>query len=220
MEKAKERGYEYIAITDHSVSLRVGRGLSGEDLLAQIRKIRKMNSHLEGFRILAGSEVDIRKDGTLDYPDEILKELDIVVISLHSGFRQDKKTITARVIKAMQNPFVRVFAHPTGRLLGEREPYSIDLDKILEVAREKNIWLEINAQPQRLDLNDVWVMEAKKRGVRLVIDTDAHNKDGLDLMSFGVITARRGWLEAKDVINTLPLKELLKLLKKDLISGE
>ncbi len=220
VEKAKERGYEYIAITDHSVSLRVGRGLSGEDLLAQVRKIRKMNSRLEGFRILAGSEVDIRKDGTLDYPDEILKELDIVVISLHSGFRQDKKTITARVIKAMQNPFVRVFAHPTGRLLGEREPYSIDLDKILEVAREKNIWLEINAQPERLDLNDIWVMEAKKRGVRLVINTDAHNKDGLDLMSFGVITARRGWLEAKDVINTLPLKELLKLLKKDLISGE
>jgi len=213
IEKARGKGYGYIGITDHSVSLRVGRGLSHEALLAQIRRIKEINSHLQGFRVLAGSEVDIRKDGTLDYPDEILRELDIVIAALHSGFKQDKRTITARMLKAMQNPFVRVLAHPTGRLLGEREPYPIDLDKILEVARERDIWLEINAQPQRLDLSDIWIMEAKKRGVKLVINTDAHNKDGLDLMSFGVITARRGWLQVGDVINTLSLEDLLTRLR-------
>jgi len=213
IEKSRERGYEYIAITDHSASLKVARGLSNENLLAHIRRIREINSHLRNFRILTGSEVDIKKDGTLDYPDEILKELDVVVAALHTGFKQDEKAITMRVIKAMQNPFVRIFAHPTGRLLGEREAYPIDLDKILNVAKERNIWLEINAQPERLDLTDTWIMEAKKRGIKLVINTDAHNKNGLDLMSFGVITARRGWLEAKDVINTLPLKDLLKTFK-------
>ncbi|GAI98894.1 unnamed protein product, partial [marine sediment metagenome] len=165
------------------------------------------------FQLLAGSEVDIKKDGSLDYPDDILKQLDIVVAALHTGFKQDEKTITDRVVKALQNPFVRIFAHPTGRLLGEREPYAIDLDKVLEVAKDKGIWLEINAQPQRLDLTDVWVMEAKKRGVKLAINTDAHNLQGLDLMTFGVVTARRGWLESSDVINTVPLEDLLKNLR-------
>ena len=214
IEKAKERGYEYIAITDHSASLKVARGLSNEDLLAQIERIRKINSHLRNFKVLASSEVDIRKDGTLDYPDEILRKLDLVVAALHTGFKQDKRTITMRVIKALQNPFVRILAHPTGRLLGEREAYSIDLDKVLDVAKERGIWLEINAQPERLDLSDTWIMEAKKRGIKLVINTDAHNTDGLDLMSFGVITARRGWLETKDVINTLSLEDLLKTLEQ------
>jgi DNA polymerase (family 10) len=212
-KKAKEKGYRYIAITDHSSSLRIGGGLSGETLLAQIKEIRKINSHLSDFQLLAGSEVDIKKDGSLDYPDDILKQLDIVVAALHTGFKQDKKTITDRVVKALQNPFVRIFAHPTGRLLGEREPYAIDLDKVLEVAKDKGIWLEINAQPQRLDLTDVWVMEAKRRGVKLVINTDAHNLQGLDLMTFGVVTARRGWLGSSDVINTLPLEDLLKTLR-------
>jgi len=213
IEKAKEKGYKYIAICDHSSSLRIGGGLSGETLLAQISEIRNINSHLTDFQLLAGSEVDIKKDGSLDYPDKILKQLDIVVAALHTGFKQDKKTITDRVVKALQNPFVRIFAHPTGRLLGEREPYAIDLDKVLEVAKDKGIWLEINAQPQRLDLTDVWVMEAKKRGVKLAINTDAHNVQGLDLMTFGVVTARRGWLESSDVINTLPLEDLLKTLR-------
>jgi len=214
IKKAKEKGYEYIAICDHSSSLRIGGGLSEKMLLAQIREIRNINSHLTDFQLLAGSEVDIKKDGSLDYPDQILKQLDIVVAALHTGFKQDKKTITDRVVKALQNPFVRIFAHPTGRLLGEREPYAIDLDKVLEVAKNKGIWLEINAQPQRLDLTDVWVMEAKKRGVKLAINTDAHNLQGLDLMTFGVVTARRGWLESSDVINTLPLEDLLKTLRQ------
>ncbi len=214
MEKAKKKGYEYIAISDHSISLRIGGGLSDQRLLAQIKEIRDINSHLTDFRVLAGSEVDIKKDGSLDYADEILKHLDIVVAAVHTGFKQDKKTITDRVVKALQNPFVRIFAHPTGRLLGEREPYAIDLDKVFEVAKDRGIWLEINAQPQRLDLTDVWVMEAKKRGVKLVINTDAHNLRGLDLMPFGVITARRGWLESSDVINTLPLEDLLKTIRQ------
>ena len=214
MERAREKGYQYLAITEHSVSLRVGGGLSQENLLAQIEEIRRMNSHLEDFRVLTGSEVDIKKDGTLDYPDEVLKELDIVIAALHAGFKQDRETITTRVIKAMQNPFLRILAHPTGRLLGERDPYAIDLDKVLEVAREKDIWLEINAQPERLDLTDIWIREAKRRGVKMVIATDAHSIGGLDLISFGVITGRRGWLESADVINTLSLKNLLKILPR------
>jgi len=214
VEKAQEKGYQYLAITEHSVSLKVGGGLSEEDLLAQIKEIRQMNSHFEDFRVLTGSEVDIKKDGTLDYSDEVLRELDIVIAALHTGFKQDRETITTRVIKAMQNPNFRIFAHPTGRLLGERDPYAIDLDKVLEVAKEKDIWLEINAQPQRLDLTDIWIREAKERGVKMVISTDAHNIGGLDLISFGVITARRGWLESADVINTLCLKDLLKVLCK------
>ncbi len=209
VEKAKSKGYEYIAISDHSFSLRVGRGLSIETLLAQREEIKKINSYLADFRVLAGSEVDIKKDGSLDYPDEILGKLDIVVAAIHTGFKQDKKTITSRVVKAMENPFVRIFAHPTGRLLGEREAYSIDLDKVLEVAKDRGVWLEINAQPQRLDLTDIWVMEAKKRGVKLAINTDAHNKGGLDFMSLGVATARRGWCEAPDVVNTLSLEKFL-----------
>lgn len=209
VEKAKSKGYEYIAITDHSFSLRVGRGLSIETLLAQIEEIKKINSHLADFRVLAGSEVDIKKDGSLDYPDEVLGKLDIVIAAIHTGFKQDKETITTRVVKAMENPFVQIFAHPTGRLLGEREAYSIDLDKVLEVAKDRGIWLEINAQPQRLDLTDTWIMEAKKRGVKLAIGTDAHHKESLDFMSLGVATARRGWCQAPDVVNTLSLEEFL-----------
>ena len=212
VEKARGKGYQYLAITEHSVSLRVAGGSSEENLLAQTEEIRRMNSHLEDFRVLAGSEVDIKKDGTLDYSNEVLKELDIVIAAVHTGFKQNRETITARVIKAMQNPFVRIFAHPTGRLLGERDPYAINLDKVLEVAKEKDIWLEINAQPERLDLTDIWIREAKKRGVKMVICTDAHNIGGLDLISFGVISARRGWLESDDVVNTLSLRDVLKVL--------
>ena len=213
VEKARKKGYEYIAITDHSSSLRIGRGLSEETLLAQIEEIKEINSQMRGFRVLAGSEVDIKKDGSLDFPDEILAKLDVVIAALHTGFKQDRETITNRVIKALQNPFVKIFAHPTGRLLGEREPYAIDLDKVLEVAKNRNIRLEINAQPQRLDLTDIWIIEARKRGVKMVISTDAHNKEGLDFISLGVITARRGWLETSDVINTLSTEELIRNLE-------
>jgi len=212
IERAKQKKYEYIAITDHSSSLKIAGGLSEDSLLQQINRVREINSHLRGFKVFAGSEVDIRKDGSLDYPDEILKKLDIVIAAIHTNLKQDKKTMTDRVIKALCNPFVHIFAHPTGRLLKEREAYSIDLDKVLQVAQEKNIWIEINAQPQRLDLTDLWIKEAKRRNVKLVINTDAHNLAGLNFISFGVITARRGWLEKRDVVNALPLNDFLTLL--------
>ena len=207
--RAKQKGYEYIAITDHSTSLKIAGGLSEDRLLQQINHEEGINSRLKGFKVFAGSEVDIRKDGSLDYPDEVLKKLDIVIAAVHTSLKQDKKTMTDRVIKALCNPFVRIFAHPTGRLLGEREAYSIDLDKVLQVAQEKNIWIEINAQPQRLDLADLWIKEAKKRSIKLVINTDAHHLSNLDFMPFGVITARRGWLEKEDVVNALSLSEFL-----------
>jgi len=203
VRKALLKGYEYLAITDHSPSLKVAGGLSSEQLLGQVRRVRELNSRMGGIRILTGTEVDVRTDGTLDFPDEVLAHLDVVVAALHTGFKQDMRTLTFRAIRAMRNPFVRILAHPSGRLLGEREPYAIDMNRILEVAREEGVWLEINAQPQRLDLTDVWAMEARRRGVKTVVNTDAHSKDSLDFMTLGVITARRGWLEKDDVVNTL-----------------
>lgn len=213
VEEAKRMGYEYLGICDHSVSLRVAGGLSVEEKLKQLAQIEKLNERLKNFRIITGAEVDIKADGTLDYPDEILKRLDMVVIAIHTGFKQDEKTMTARVLKAMENPWVKVLAHPTGRMIGERNPYSIDLDKVLEMAKERGIWLEVNAQPVRLDLSDVWIMETKKRGIKIVINTDAHRIEELGLIKYGVLTARRGWAEAEDVVNTLPLDKLLKELK-------
>ncbi|HHF98902.1 MAG TPA: DNA polymerase/3'-5' exonuclease PolX [Candidatus Aerophobetes bacterium] len=214
VEKAKEKGYEYIAITDHTYSLRVAGGLAPEDILAQVERIKKVNSRLSGIRILSGAEVNIQLDGSLDLPDEVLSKLDVVIAAVHTGFRQDKDVMTKRVIKAISHPLVHILAHPSGRLLGERESYAIDLDRVLDVAARKGVWIEINSQPERLDLTDYWAMEAKKRGVKIVINTDAHSRDSLDFIKLGVITARRGWLEKQDVINTLSLKELLKELKK------
>jgi len=213
VQKAREKKYQYIAITDHSFSLKIAGGLSEQDVLSQAEKIKKINSSLNNFRIFSGTEVNIRADGTIDFSDEVLEKLDIVIAAVHTGFKQDKHKMTSRVVKALQNPYVKIFAHPTGRLLGERKAYAIDLNKVMQVAKDRGIWLEINSQPQRLDLNDIWVREAKRRKIPIVITTDAHSKEGLDLIKLGVITARRGWLEKEDVINTIPLGELLTLLK-------
>lgn len=214
VEKARNKGYQYIAITDHSSSLKVAGGLSIQSVLSQIKRIKELNSRLNDFMILSGAEVNIKKDGSLDFPDEILSKLDVVIAAIHTGFKQDEKTLTRRVIKALRHPMVNILAHPSGRLLGERESYAIDLNEVLNVAAEEGVWVEINSQPERLDLTDYWAMEAKKKGVKMVINTDAHSKDSLDFIKLGVITARRGWLEKEDVINTLPLDKLLKLLKK------
>lgn len=214
VEKAKSRGYHYIAITDHSSSLKVAGGLSVETLLSQVKRIKKINSQLQGIRVLSGAEVNIKQDGTLDFPDQILSQIDVVIAAVHTGFKQDEETITRRIIKAIRHPLVDILAHPSGRLLGEREACAVDLDKVLNVARDEGVWLEINSQPERLDLTDQWAMEAKKRGVKMVINTDAHSADSLAFIKLGVITARRGWLEKEDVINTLSLDELLKRLKK------
>jgi len=212
-EAAKKRGYKYIAITDHSQSLKFAGGLIEERLKEQIELIQKLNQELKDFTILSGIEVDIKSDGSLDFSDEILSKLDVVIAAIHSGFKQESKIITKRIIKAMQNKLVNTIAHPTGRLIGYREAYQVDIDKIMDVAAKTGIILEINAYPERLDLNDIYCRMAKNRGVQLAIETDAHSIDGLEFMNLGVDVARRGWLEEKDIVNTLPLDKLLKRLK-------
>jgi len=213
-EAAKARGYEYIAITDHSKGLGIARGLTAERLVEQKREIHKINKRLKGFHLLAGIEVDIKSDGKMDLPDHVLGGLDIVVASIHSGFRQEKDKITKRLVAAMKNPYVSVIAHPTGRLIGERDPYDVDMKEVLKVARETGTALEINAYPLRLDINDTYAKMAKEMGVSLAIDTDTHVKDQFDYMTYGVSIARRGWLEKKDVLNTRGYNPLMKLLKQ------
>lgn len=215
-EAAKKRGYKYIAITDHSQSLKFAGGLTEERLREQAEEIQKLNRKLDDFTILTGIEVDIKSNGNLDFSDEILSKLDVVVAAIHSGFKQESKIITERLVGAMQNRFVSIIAHPTGRLIGYRESYQVDINKIMTLAVETGTILEINAYPERLDLNDVHCRMAKDRGVQLAIETDAHSIDGLEFMNLGVDVARRGWLEEKDVINTLPLDKLLKRLKSKL----
>jgi len=211
-EMAKKRGYEYLAITDHSKGLGIAGGLQIDDLLEQVKQIRALNKKLKGIKLLAGVEIDIRSDCTLDYPDEVLSKLDIVVASIHSGFRQSKEKITHRIVSAMKNPYVHIIAHPTGRLIGERDAYELDMDEILSTARQTGTVLEINAYPQRLDLNDVYVKRAKEMGIPLVISTDAHIEYQLDFIAYGIGMARRGWLDKSFVLNTLPYKSLLKHL--------
>jgi DNA polymerase (family 10) len=214
IEEARKRGYEYMAITDHSKGLGIARGLSAERLLEEKKQIEALNKKLKGFRLLAGVEVDIRSDGQMDFPDEILKQLDIVVASIHSGFRQSREQITKRMKSAMRNPYVSVIAHPTGRLIGERDPYDIDVDEVLKTAKETNTAVEINSYPLRLDLNDVHSKMAKERGVKIVISTDTHVVSQFSYMAYGVSIARRGWIEKKDVLNTMNYNELMKALKK------
>lgn len=212
--EARKRGYEYIAITDHSKGLGIARGLSEEKLLEERKAIAGLNKKLKGFKVLSGVEVDIRGDGRMDFDDAILKQMDVVVASIHSGFRQSRQQITKRLVSAMHNPYVSVIAHPTGRLIGEREPYDVDMPEVLKVARETGTVIEINAYPFRLDLNDVYARMAKEMGIRLVISTDTHITNQFDYMEYGVATARRGWLEKKDVINTVDYRSLMKALKK------
>jgi DNA polymerase (family 10) len=212
-EAAKKRGYKYIAITDHSQSLKFAGGLIEERLREQVEEIQKLNQELKDFTILSGIEVDIKSNGSLDFSDEILSKLDVVIAAIHSGFKQESKIITERIIKAMQNRFVNIIAHPTGRLIGYRESYQVDINEMMEVAAKTGTILEINSYPERLDLNDIYCRMAKEKGVQLAIETDAHSIEGLTFMDLGVAVARRGWLEEKEVINTLPLDKLLKRLK-------
>ncbi len=214
VEAAKRRGYSYLAITDHSQSLKVAGGLSIADLKKKKQEIGRINRKLKDFRVLYGTEVDIDSDGRLDYKDEVLKEFDVVVAAIHTGFKQSKSQLTRRLIRACKNNYVHIIAHPTGRLWGSRDAYDIDMDEVLKAARDTNTYLEINAFPQRLDLNDLNCRRAKEIGARLVIDTDAHTFEQLVTMRLGVSVARRGWLTKKDVLNTLSFEELLKALKK------
>ena len=212
--KAKEMGYAYIAITDHSKAVRVAGGLDEKGLARHLQEIEKVGRQISGMRIFKGVEVDILADGSLDLKDDILKECDVVLASVHSRFNMEEGEMTRRIIKAIQNPYVSILAHPTGRLILEREAYKVNLKEVFQAAIDRGVVMEINAYPDRLDLRDVDARMAKEMGAKLVISTDAHSIVQLELMKFGVFTARRGWVEAKEVINTLPLPALLKILRK------
>jgi DNA polymerase (family 10) len=213
-EAARARGYEYFALTDHSRRVAMTHGLDPARLARQIHEIDRLNEKFKGFTILRGIEVDILKDGSLDLPDSSLSKLDIVVAAVHSYFDLPRKVQTDRVIRALENAHVSILAHPTGRLIGEREPYDIDMDRVISAARAAGCYLEINAEPDRLDLNDLHAHAAKLAGVKLAVSTDAHSIDALQCMRFGIDQARRAWLTPNDVLNTRPLAELRKLLKR------
>jgi DNA polymerase (family 10) len=192
----------------------MAHGLDPARLSSQIREIDRLNESLEGITILKGIEVDILKDGRLDLPDTILSRLDVVVASVHSHFDLPREQQTDRVVRALQNPYVSILGHPTGRLIGEREPYEIDMDRVISAAKEQGCCLEINAEPDRLDLNDFHAHAAKTSGVKLAISTDAHSVNALRYMRFGIDQARRAWCTAGDVLDTRPLAELRKVLKR------
>jgi len=210
---AKALGYEYICITDHSKSSAIANGLSPKRLAQQIQQIRKVNEKLKGITIFAGSEVDILADGTLDFDDKLLAELDFVIASIHSGLASPREKVTTRTLKAMDNPYVTCIGHPTGRLIGQREAMDLDMAAVIEHAAQTHTALEVNANPQRLDLKDVHCRMAIEAGVRLAIGTDAHNTASLGLMGFGVATAGRGWATKANVLNTLSLAKVKSWLR-------
>jgi len=213
-EAAKARGYAYIALTDHSRRVAMAHGLDPALLTRQAREIDRLNERLDGLTILKGIEVDILKDGRLDLPDTSLAKLDVVVAAVHSYFDLPREVQTDRVIRAMSNRHVTLIAHPTGRLIGEREPYEIDMERVIAAAHDLGCHLEVNSQPDRLDLNDNHIHAAKQAGVKLAISTDAHSVDAYECIRFGIDQARRGWLTADDVLNTRPLAELRKILRR------
>jgi DNA polymerase (family 10) len=211
---AKDLGYAYLAVTDHSQSLKIARGLDEARLRKKKKEIDIANRGLKGLRILFGTEVDIGPDGAIDYSDDILKQFDIVVAAVHTAFRQDRTKMTARMVSACRNKYVHIIAHPTGRLWGERDAYEIDMEEVLKAAADTNTAMEINSFPQRLDLNDQYARMAKERGVRIAINTDSHAIGHLGNMKLGLSVARRGWLEPQDVLNTYPLEKLLRTIRK------
>ena len=212
---AKARGLQYVAITDHSVGRGIANGLSPERLRRHVAQIRETERRIGGIKVLAGTEMDIRADGSLDYSDQILQELDWVIGSVHSSMGQDSQTMTARIIKAMRNPHVSVIGHLTTRRIGERQPIDADFEALFRSAAETGTALEINASPERLDLKDAHVYRARELGVPLVISTDAHTSEALDNASYGVAVARRGWCEAENILNTMPAADFLAYLKLD-----
>lgn len=211
--RARELGYEYIAITDHSKSETQAGGLSERAALEHIRAIDKANSDIDSITILKGMEVDILKDGRLDYPDGLLEKLDVVIAAVHSHFHLTMEDQTRRILAALENPHVRFLAHPTGRLILQREPYEVDMAAVMESARVNGVALELNAFPDRLDIKDEHCRMAREMGIRVVISSDAHSARQLDAMRYGVSTARRGWLEKKDILNTLPTADFLRALR-------
>ncbi len=213
-EGVRGKGYQYMAVTDHSKSATVAGGMKDEQVLQMIAEVRALNKKMKGFHVLAGCEVDIRGDGTLDFSDEILRQLDLVLVSVHSRFKMSREEMTARIVRAVQHPLVHLLGHPTGRLIGERGAYEVDMEAVLTAARAAGTAVEINASPSRLDLNDLHARRAKELGIPIAINTDAHTIGQLDTMRFGVSVARRGWLTSKDVVNTWPEKQLVSWLEK------
>jgi DNA polymerase (family 10) len=216
---AKKRGYQYLAVTDHSASFGFGNDVQPDELLRQVERIQKLNAGSKGFKLLAGSEVNILPDGSLDYQDEVLAALDWVIASVHSSFRMGEKKMTERILAAMENPYVDAIGHLTGRLILRRDPYPLDIERIVEQAAATGTMLEINGNPDRRDLTDTHARLAAEAGVMIVIDSDAHGTETLPLIRFGVATARRGWLTADQVANTRTLRELRKLQKRVAVRG-
>jgi DNA polymerase (family 10) len=214
VDAARRRGYEYIAITDHTKAVRVAGGLTRGAFHRQFKAIERLQKKCSGITILKGAEVDILDNGDLDLDDATLAELDVVIAAVHSMFNLSRSAMTKRIIRALRHPHVQILAHPTGRLIGKREPYQLDFDQILKAAADHGVALEINAQPERLDVDDVQARAAHEAGVPLVISTDAHRIEELSYMCYGVDQARRGWCEARHVLNTRPLAELRKALRR------
>lgn len=211
--KAMELGYEYIAITDHAERLKFVGGLTPKELDKQAETIKEISGKYPEITVLSGSEVNIDNEGKIDYEESVLEKLDIVSASIHSGFKQSKEQLTKRAVKAIENPYVKIFSHPTGIILNKRDPYQIDMDRVFKAALSTGTALELNAYPNRLDLNEVYLKKAKESGIKIAINTDAHHLDHMDFMFYGIATAQRGWLEENDVINTWPLEKIIKFLK-------
>ncbi|MBN2367249.1 MAG: DNA polymerase/3'-5' exonuclease PolX [Calditrichaeota bacterium] len=214
-EAAKDLGYEYLAVTDHSKRVAMAGGLDEKRVEKQIEKVEKVNKNYKNFRIIKSMEVDILEDGSLDLPNSILSELEVVVCAVHYHRDMSRKKQTKRVLKAMENPFFHILAHPTGRIIGEREPYEIDLEEIMKEMVNNGCFIELNAQPDRLDISDTYCRMAREIGVKVAISTDAHSISDLNFMRFGIYQGRRGWLEPDDVLNTRPYKSLLKLVQRN-----
>jgi DNA polymerase (family 10) len=212
-EAARERGYEYMAITDHSKNLAFANGLTDERALAHIERIRAAEKKIGGIRIFAGIEVDILGDGSLDLSDSVLEQMDIVIASVHSLFNQDRMQMTERLLKAISNPNTSLLGHPTGRLLLRRDAFQFDLDAILKAAAEDKVAMELNSYPDRLDLSDVHLRLAKQYGVKIVINTDSHHTSHMEKLRYGVTQARRAWLTKDDVLNTRPAGKFAEAMK-------
>jgi len=213
-EAARERGYKYMAITDHSKNLAFANGLDDKRALLHIEKIRKAEESLKGIKVLAGIEVDILENGELDLADETLAEMDIVIASVHSHFNQDAAKMTERLLRVANHPHVSLIGHPTGRILLRRDAYPYDMEAVLNAAAKNKLAMELNAYPDRLDLRDQHLRMAKERGVKIVINTDSHHTSHLEKIKYGVLQARRAWLTKDDVLNTLPPDKFAKAIKK------
>jgi len=213
-EAARARGYQYMAITDHSKNLAFANGLDDQRAVAHIKRIRAANDHVEGINIFAGIEVDILADGDLDLSNSVLAEMDLVIASVHSNFNQEPAKMTERLLHAVSNPRTSILGHPTGRILLRRDSYQFDMEAVLREAAKNKVAMELNAYPDRLDLNDRHLRLAKERGVKIVINTDSHHTSHLEKIRYGLLQARRAWLSPADVLNTLPTDKFAKAMKK------